>query len=86
MHLGKSTSRRAAIEGIGWCGTGAIMLAYALVSFDVIDSTGVAYQLLNLTGAIGIIILAAARRVTQTVVLNIFWALIALAALVTILS
>jgi hypothetical protein len=52
-----------------------------LISFQVVSADGVAYQLLNLTGAIGIIIISVVKRVRQPAVLNIFWALIAIAAL-----
>ena len=73
-------NRRAA-EIAGWYGTSAIVLAYILVSFKVVPANGVIYQLLNLTGAIGIIIIAAVKNVKQSVVLNIFWAIIAVIAL-----
>lgn len=67
---------------VGWYGTGAIVLAYLLVSFQVITSDGAIYQLLNLTGALGIITISVVKRVKQPAVLNIFWAAIAIAALI----
>ena len=75
------TAKRKASEVIGWYGAAAIVLAYALVSFQVISSNGFVFQLLNLTGAIGIIIISAIRGVRQSVVLNTFWAIIAVVAL-----
>lgn len=70
------------IEAIGWHGPVALILAYALVSFDVIRAESYAFQLLNLTGAIAIIVISAAKKVYQSVVLNIFWSIIAVVALV----
>ena len=72
-------------EIVGWYGTVAIVGAYALVSFRVVSASGAPYQLLNLTGAIGIIIISALKGVRQSVVLNSFWALIAIIALAQLL-
>lgn len=73
--------KRNIVEVIGWYGVGAIILAYALVSFSIVSPESWSYQLLNLTGAIGIIIEATAKKDRQPVILNIFWALIAATAL-----
>lgn len=69
-------------EIVGWYGTVAIVGSYALVSFNLVSATGAVYQLLNLTGAVGIIIISALKGVKQSVTLNIFWAVIAVVALV----
>ena len=74
--------KRLIAEFVGWYGTTAIVLAYILVSFDVIASSSYIFQLLNLTGASGIIIISAIKGVGQSVILNIFWAIIATAALI----
>lgn len=68
-------------EIAGWYGAVTIVGAYALVSFGVVSSEGIVYQLLNLTGAIGILIISLVKRVFQSVALNIVWALIATAAI-----
>lgn len=80
MHINKKVAEIA-----GWYGTLAIVLAYILVSFKVIPASGIAYQMLNLTGAIGVILIAVSKNVKQSVVLNAFWALIATVAIITIL-
>ncbi len=49
-------------EIIGWYGTFAILLAYALVSFKVIPVSDYLYQLLNLTGAVGIVVISLSKR------------------------
>jgi len=75
---------RKLAEIAGWYGAVAIVLAYALVSFQVVPSNGYVFQLLNLTGAAGIIVISATKRVGQSVALNAFWALIAIIALIKI--
>ena len=43
------------IELFGWYGTITIILAYALISFSLLAPTSLWYQLLNGTGALGIV-------------------------------
>ena len=68
-------------EIAGWYGMSAIVGAYALVSFGLVDAESVVYQLLNLTGALGIIWISFVKRVWQSVTLNLFWCAIAIAAI-----
>ncbi len=72
-------------EVLGWYGTAAIVAAYALVSFKVVPADGWVYQLLNLTGAVGIIVIATVKKVRQPAVLNAFWAMIACIALIRLI-
>lgn len=81
----KSVDKKGIIELAGWYGAIAILSAYALVSFVVIAPQGIIYQLLNLTGALGVIIISIYKNVKQSVVLNIFWAGVALVALLQII-
>ncbi len=80
----KLTTANIIAEVAGWYGALALIAAYALVSFSVIAGDGVTFQLLNLTGAMGIIVIASYKKVRQSVVLNIFWGIVALVALVRI--
>jgi hypothetical protein len=66
---------------LGWYGVLAILLAYLLLSLNVIEAKSFAYQLLNLTGALGIIIEAMSKKDIQPAVLNVIWVLIAAAAI-----
>ncbi len=68
-------------EIIGWAGTLAIIFAYFLVSFRKISSSSKEYQLLNLFGAMGIIINSAIHGALPSLGLNTVWLLIALFAL-----
>jgi hypothetical protein len=68
-------------EILGWYGVVAILLAYALLNFDILSNKSLTYQLLNLTGAIGIVIDALDDKNYQPMVLNIVWALVAVFSL-----
>lgn len=72
------------IQGFGWYGTIAIVLAYALVSFSVLSVHSIWYQLLNGTGALGIVAVSFYKKTYQPGVLNIVWALIAAIAIINI--
>ncbi len=69
-------------EACGWYGMFALITAYFLVSFGVIDGEGMAFQLMNLTGGVGLLIVAASKGVVQSVILNFFWAVIGAAAII----
>lgn len=69
------------IEGLSWYGVIAILLAYALNNFLIIDSTNIWYQVLNGSGAIFIAIDAYHQKDYQPGVLNTIWAIIAIIAI-----
>ena len=73
------------IELFGWYGAGAIVLAYALVSFSVLSPTNIWYQVLNGTGALGIVAVSFYKKAYQPGVLNIIWTVIALTAILKLL-
>jgi hypothetical protein len=72
-------------EALGWYGTFAILLAYALVSLGILSSQTFIYQILNGTGALGIVYISFKKRAYQPGILNIIWAIIALIALIKLL-
>ncbi len=78
-------TKRQAAEIVGWYGAAAILLAYTLVSFKVVHTDGYVYQLLNLTGAVGIVVISIIKRASQPAVLNILWAVVALVAIVSLI-
>lgn len=71
-------------EIIGWGGTLAILLAYFLVSAKKLSPDSQKYQLLNLFGAIGIIINSGIHGAIPSVGLNLAWLLIAIYGLLRI--
>ena len=73
------------VEIFGWYGAGAILLAYALVTFSLLEPTDIWYQLLNGTGAVGILTISFYENSYQPAVLNTIWALIAFVAIFNIL-
>ncbi len=72
-------------ELCGWYGMVALIVAYFLVSFGIIHGQGMIFQLLNLTGGIGLLIVAASKNVIQSVLLNFFWAAIGIVAIARLL-
>lgn len=78
-------SRAHLNEIIGWYGTIAIILAYALLSFDFLGAKSLLYQILNATGALGIVYISFKKKDYQPGVLNIVWAFIASIALLQII-
>lgn len=78
--------QKSLIEWGGWYGTIAIITAFALSSFSVIKPSDLLYQMLNLTGAVGIALVSFHKRAYQPGILNIIWAIIALVAIAKILN
>lgn len=76
--------RHPGAEMAGWMGALTILTAYILASFDVLSTGSTMFQVLNLVGALGIVVISVYKRVTQSVIVNVFWAAIALVALVRI--
>jgi len=66
---------------VGWYGVLAILGAYTLVSFGVLNPLNLWYQLLNLTGAFAIIVHSFSKKDYQPGVLNIIWMIIAIIAI-----
>lgn len=79
------TPTQLAAEIAGWYGALAILAAYTLVSFSVISGNGILFQVLNLTGALGILTISLYKKVKQSIVLNIFWGTVAIIAIVGII-
>lgn len=77
--------RQVVIEALGWYGMTALVTAYMLASFQIVVPEGVVFQVLNLTGALALLVYATIKRSVQIAVLNVFWIVIALIALANIL-
>lgn len=72
-------------ESIGWYGMLAIISTYALANFNILSTSDILYQLLNITGASGLVYISFKKKAYQPGVLNIIWALIALIAIYRLL-
>lgn len=69
------------IEVVGWLGAGMLVLAYGLVSYGYVRSSGVIYQSLNLLGSVFLIINTAWHGAWPSSALNVVWAVIAVGVL-----
>jgi hypothetical protein len=65
-------------ESMGWIGVFVLLVAYGLLTFDIIIADSILYHALNLIGGAGIMIDAFADKNYQPVVLNIAWISIAI--------
>ncbi|HEY4673520.1 MAG: hypothetical protein HYY67_06285 [Thaumarchaeota archaeon] len=72
-------------EIFGWLGAIITIIAYALISFGVFDATNILYQILNLTGAVGVGVVSIMKKIYQPATLEVIWALIAFIALLNII-
>ena len=73
-------------ETIGWVGMAMILTAYALANFHILSVDSITYQLLNIIGSLGIILVSYLRRNYQPMVLNIVWIIIGLISLGKLIS
>lgn len=67
---------------VGWIGMVLILAAYFLVSFEILTVSNIWFQLMNIVGSFGLVLVASARRDWQPMVLNIIWILIGIAAII----
>jgi hypothetical protein len=81
QEQGRPPTHHRIADLAGWYGLVAIVTAYLLVSIEVLDGRSVAYQLMNLTGALALIWVYWTRAVFQGLVLNVFWGAIAIVGL-----
>lgn len=70
-------------ESIGWLGAILVISAYFLVSFNVFSSGSVIFQLINLIGALCLIIISIVKKIKQTLLVNIIWASISIFAILS---
>ena len=69
------------IDVLGWVGSIEVILAYGLISYGRVDNKSVLYQILNLTGAIFLIINTIYYGAYPSTFINVVWVVIAVVAL-----
>lgn len=57
----------------GWYGIAALIVAYLLVSFNIIIAGSYAFQTLSLSGNIGLFIDAKSKKIAELEILSLFW-------------
>jgi hypothetical protein len=67
---------------LGWIGSAAVVIAYALISTNRVQGSSVAYHTLNLVGSICLIVNTGYYGAYPSTFVNGVWTLIALFALV----
>ena len=75
---------KIAVEIAGWIAAVLILAAYGLLSAGKLDGKSVAYQLMNIVGAIGFVINTGYNGAIPSAVLNVIWVGIGVWALVRI--
>jgi hypothetical protein len=70
------------LELIGWLGFVLIVSAYLLITIKLVDVSSVAYHVMNLTGAMCMVVNAKHKGARPLFWLNIVWALVAIMGLV----
>lgn len=61
------------IDLIGWVGGIEVLLAYGLISSKKVDESSLAYHLLNLTGAMLLIINTVVKGAFPSAFVNVIW-------------
>ena len=75
------TAVQIAVEGAGWIGAALILLAYILVTMGRLTGQSLAFQWMNLFGALGFVINGWWHQAIPSASLNVIWMLIAAVAL-----
>lgn len=72
---------RVLVDVIGWIGAAALLSAYALVSSGRLHGRGLGFQVLNLVGAVGLLVNGAYHGAWPSVGLNSVWLVVGVLAL-----
>lgn len=72
------------VEIVGWIAAGLILGAYALLTVGKLGPKSVAYQAMNVVGALGFILNSGWNGAIPSAALNVVWAGIGLAAIAAV--
>lgn len=61
------------VDAVGWTGAGLVLIAYALLSAGKLAARGIAYQIMNVFGAVGMLINGYVRGAFPSAALNVVW-------------
>jgi hypothetical protein len=71
-------------DALGWVGAVALLGAYALVSRGRVAGDGATFQVLNLVGAVGLLVNGVYHHAWPSAALNAVWLLVGVAAVVAL--
>ena len=74
------------VEIVGWLGAALILGSYALLTLGKLEARSIAYQAMNVVGALGFIVNSYWNGAIPSAALNVVWAGISLAAIAGILK
>jgi hypothetical protein len=77
-HLPKNT----VAEAFGWLGSSMLLGGYALLSLGIVDSSSLLYHSMSLIGGAGLAVVTFRHRAFQSVVVNIFFTILASVAII----
>lgn len=80
------TTADTIIEILGWLGAALLLIAYAIVSSGRVHGRSKLYQSLNIAAAILLGVNTAWHHAWPSVVVNIIWVIIAVVALLPVLT
>jgi hypothetical protein len=69
------------LDVTGWAGAAALLYGYAMVSASRMSGDGMPYQVINLFGAIALMINTAYHAAWPSTILNVVWGVIGVAAI-----
>ncbi len=69
---------------IGWLGATMMIVAYTLMSFNILGSNHVLYLLLNIFGAAGMITFGVVRKAYPSVATNSIWLAVACISIINL--
>lgn len=72
-------------EIIGWVGMSLVLIAFALLNFNILTKDDITYILFNIIGSAGIAYISLKKKTYQPAVLNILWILVALYGLIVLI-
>ena len=72
---------RVLVDVLGWIGAGALLSAYALVSAGRLSGRGLGFQVLNLVGAVGLLVNGVYHGAWPSAGLNTVWLVVGIVAL-----
>ena len=81
LLMSLSMSLELVVDVIGWLGAAVIVVGYLTTSFPRFSVTNFQYQMLNVTGALGLVVNGWYHGAVPSAFLNIVWALIAVASM-----